>query len=166
MHPLSRAIAATVALALALAALAVGACGSSELDVSKAAKLIETAVRTQVGARVKSVKCPSNVPIEAKDTFTCTVAGSDGSKGEATVTQRDDQGNISVDAPFLHIREAEEVIAAELRKKTKGATVRCPEIVVVAKGGTFACQASGGGDSAKVAVEQTDDQGRFKYKLH
>lgn len=42
-----------------------------------------------------TVSCPSDIPVAAGATFTCDATGADGSMGVITVTQDDDQGNLS-----------------------------------------------------------------------
>ncbi|MEA2219979.1 MAG: hypothetical protein QOJ35_2605 [Solirubrobacteraceae bacterium] len=151
-------------LVVALAALTASGCGQTVIDGAKAEKLIMTAVETQVGADVKSVQCPKDIKAKAKATFTCAVTGIDGTKGNALVTQKDDKGNISVAAPFLHTTEAERSIQTQVAKRAKTATVTCQEIIVVRKGGTFTCEVDVGGSKAKVVGTQTDAQGSFTYK--
>jgi len=159
--------AAAVAAAL-LATLALGACGASEIDIAKASKFIDSAVSKQVGAEVKSVKCPESVKVKAKDTFTCVVTGSDGTKGDAKLTQKDDKGNLTFYAPFLHTREAEQVMQRQLRNRSRGSrgvTVSCPEIIVVGKGRNFDCELRNGTDTLTVAARQTNDRGNFTYRV-
>lgn len=147
-----------------LAMLALTGCGKAEIDVGKASKFIEDAVQKEVGAKVKSVDCPGSVKVKAKSTFTCVVTGSDGTKGDALVTQRDDKGNMIVSAPFLHPREAEGAIQGQLRKRAANATVDCPEIIVVAKGGKFDCKVASAGPTKSVSATQTDTKGNFSYR--
>jgi hypothetical protein len=42
-----------------------------------------------------SVDCPDDVPVEADATFECPAVAEDGSQATITVTQEDDQGNLS-----------------------------------------------------------------------
>lgn len=156
-------IAATV-MTVAAAMTAAG-CGETQIDVKKAAKLIQTAVVQQVGAKVKSVACPKTVKAKAGATFTCLVTGSDGTKGTATVTQKDAKGNITVSAPFLHTREAEASIVSQLKKQAPDAVVHCPEIIIVANGGRFTCKATAAGSSATIQATQSDALGHFTFKV-
>ncbi len=149
-----------------LATLAAAGCGQSKIDVDKASKFIDTAVRTKVGARVRSVVCPTKVKVQAKATFRCVVTGRDGSKGNAQVTQRDDKGNMTVRTPFLQPRRAEEAITAELSKGEPGTSVACQEIIVVAKGRRFACKATAAGVTRTIAATQTDSNGKFTYDVN
>src|ERR1044072_6113349 len=118
-----------ITLAAGVAALAMTGCGEQKIDVEKSAKLIQSAVEEQVGADVKSISCPDEVKVKANATFTCVVAGNDGTKGTATVTQTDGKGTISVAAPFLHKDEAEQSIQTDLRKRAPRAQVVSPAII-------------------------------------
>lgn len=155
------------ALPLLTAALTLAACGRSTVDATKGETFIRGVVADQVGARVAAVACPDDVETRKGDTFTCSVAGADGSKGDVLVTQRDDDGNVNVSAPFLHVREVEAVMADEIAKQAEGGgvTVRCPEIIVVKKGVRFECKATAEGKSRDVAAQLTDDEGHFSYRL-
>lgn len=153
------------ALAALLATTAASGCGQTRIDIAKATSFIDQAVQQQVGARVRSVVCPAKVKIKAGSSFACVVTGRDGSKGDALVTQRDDKGNMTVRAPFLHPREAERAIAAELAKGTPGTTVACQEIIVVAKGRRFHCDATADGATHGISATQTDADGKFTYDV-
>jgi hypothetical protein len=154
-----------IALAAGFAALTAIGCGEQRIDVEKSAKLIQSAVEEQVGADVRSIACPDEVKVQAKSTFTCVVNGKDGTKGTATVTQTDGEGTISVAAPFLHKDEAEQSIQSDLRKRAPRATVVCPDIIVVKKGGKFECKANLGEVNATIAATQTTASGNFVYNV-
>ena len=145
--------------------LVLSAC-AKKIDDAKAEKFISTTVAKQVGAKVKSVKCPSDLTAKKGATFNCTVTGADGSSGITKVTERDDQGNVRVSAPFIDGRELEDSIGAGITRQVGSTvTVSCPEIIVTKKGDTFDCSATSGSDKASVAVTQTDDQGHVRYEL-
>lgn len=163
MHSRLYSVAAGVVATLAIVTAA--GCGETKIDVDMASKAIDKAVETQVGARVRSVSCPDSVQVEAKATFKCLVTGDDGTKGDAIVTQKDAEGNLTFAAPFLHTREAEQVIERELGKRMSDATVSCPEIVVVGKGRPFACEAKTGDGARRISARQTDDGGNFTYRV-
>jgi hypothetical protein len=154
-----------IALAAGVAALTATGCGEQQIDVKKSAKLIQTSVEQQVGAQVKSIKCPDQVKVKAKAVFTCVVTGADGTKGTANVTQTDGKGTISVAAPFLHKDEAEQSIQTDLRQRAPRATVVCPDIIVVKTGGKFECQANLGEINAVVQATQTTATGNFTYTV-
>jgi hypothetical protein len=161
--PTTRWLAALLAAAASLAAVG---CGETVIDSGKVEKSIGRSVIDQTGVRVKSVSCPEDKAAKKGDTFTCTVVARDGTKGEATVTQKDDKGNLGTEAPFLHIRNAEGLIAAQIKKQTKVTVkVSCPEIIVVKTGGKFRCKASDGKLTRQVETTMTDDQGNLRFKL-
>lgn len=156
-----------VLLALLAAVLVAAGCGETTIDDAKAEEFISTTVSDQVGARVESVACPDDLVAEQGETFECTVTGDDGSSGRATVTQKDDEGNVSVSAPFIHVRDLEEQIATGIAEQigSEDVALDCPEIIVGEKGDSFECEATSGDDTATVAVTQTDDQGNVRYEL-
>jgi len=163
--PLEASVATVAAL---LATLLVAGCGEAEIDVDKASDFIDSAVTEQVGAQVRSVTCPDSVKVKPRDTFTCLVTGSDGTKGTARLTQKDDKGNLTFYAPFLHTKEAARVMQTQLRNRsrsTRDAVVSCPQIVVVGNGRTFDCSAKIGGNDRTVAARQTDAKGNFTYRV-
>lgn len=154
------------AIPLLVVALVLTSCGQSTVDASKAESFVRGVVADQIQARVASVVCPSDVNKEKGRRFTCSVTGTDGSKGVADVTQRDG-GGLSVRAPFLHVREAEAVMADEIAKQAKveGVTIKCPEIITVRRGARFACEAKAADKSRDVSARLTDGEGHFTYRL-
>jgi len=150
---------------LLLLAAAAGSCGASTVDAAKAERIIRRAVAEQLQSRVASVTCPGDVRQEPGGRFTCTVTGADGSKGAATATQREN-GGLSVNAPFLNVREAEGVMAEQIGRPIKRDDVRvsCPEIVVDRQDRRFTCTATAGGRSANFTVRLTDGAGHFTYR--
>jgi hypothetical protein len=149
----------------AAGALGLTGCGT-EIDSAKGERLIRRAVSEQVGADVRSVRCPKGLEARKGATFRCTVTGRDGSTGQAVVTERDDNGNVGIDAPFLHTGEVERLIAADLKHKVGDAVrVSCPEIVPVRRGGRFTCDGRSGGSRARIAVTQVDLRGHVRYRV-
>jgi hypothetical protein len=151
---------------VAISAVVLTGCAKS-IDDQKAEKFIAKSITEQVGAKVKRVTCPSDLTAKKGETFECTVTGMDGSSGTAKVTEKDDQGNVNVSAPFVHVRNLEQQIAGGISDQIGGSNVQvtCPEIITGAKGKVFECDATSGKDKATVAVTQTDDQGNVTYKL-
>ena len=155
------------ALAVSIvAAVAVAGCAKS-IDTDKAEKFIAKTVTAQVGADVKSVDCPSGLTAKKGETFNCTVNGTDGTSGKAKVTEKDDQGNVNVSAPFVHTGNLETLMSKNIGQQVGASDVKvsCPEIVVGKKGDQFDCTATSGKDKATVKVTQKDDQGNVNYKL-
>jgi hypothetical protein len=155
----------TIPLVL-LAAIALAGC-AKEIDSKKAEKFIADKVSEQAGAKVKSVSCPNGLTAKKGETFECTVTGEDGTSGKATITEKDDQGNVSVDAPFIHRDELEQSLSSGISEQSGGVDVQvvCPDIIVVQKGQEFDCEASTDKDKVTVAVTQTDDNGHVRYKI-
>ncbi|MGH2899991.1 MAG: DUF4333 domain-containing protein [Solirubrobacteraceae bacterium] len=153
-------------LLLAVAALALGACGGEKIDARKSERFVRGVVVRQIGVRVRSVRCPENVEIRRNTGFTCLVTGTDGSVGRVSVRQIDDNANIAVNAPFLHMRDVEDSMAGPLGRQVKATvTVRCPEIVTVREQGLFRCRARYDGSTRRVSARMTDETGRFRYRL-
>ena len=149
-----------------LAAVAFSACGETAIDAAEQEEFVRDVVVREVGARVASVRCPANVERSEGDTFRCTVTGADDSRGDVIVTQQEDS-KVQVVAPFLHVTEAETVIANGIDDRLRGddVDIQCPEIVVVREGRLLRCTARAGGRSRTVSVRLTDDRGRFRYRL-
>jgi hypothetical protein len=154
-----------ILLPVTVAVLAVTGCGGELLDIGKATEPIRSTVEAQVGEAVRSVTCPGKITLRARSTFACVVTGTDGTTGNATVTQINGKGGLSVTAPFLNTPAVESRIQDDLRMQSPRATVACPEVVVVAKGATFRCIADLGPFKSPVTVRQTTP-GAFTYKLH
>ncbi len=150
---------------LALTSLA--GCGTTTIDTDKAESAISKAVTEQAVAKVRSVTCPKGKEAKKGGTFTCAVVGTDGSTGNALVTMKDDNGSVSISAPFIHPRDIETGVAAGIEKQAgrRGVTVTCPEIIPGKAGAKTTCQAVAGGDKATVAVTQTNGKGGFDYKV-
>jgi len=154
-----------VAGLVALCAMLVAGCGDA-IDVGKAESSIKNITSDQAGVRVKDVKCPDSVKLKSGAIFRCVVTGEDGTKGNALVRQTDDKGNVSISAPFLHMREAEQAIATQIKAKTGSSVkVTCPEVVVPHKGDLLTCTGTDGKTTRKIGVRLTDDAGHFRYSV-
>jgi hypothetical protein len=79
---------------LALAVFLAAGCGGTVLDAASTEDQIEAEVEKQ-GRRVASVDCPSDVEIEPKSTFTCTIRLTNGDTETATLLIRDEDANLS-----------------------------------------------------------------------
>jgi len=155
----------TLAGLLLVAAVALASCGETTVDAAIGEKFIRGVVVEQIGARVASVRCPDGVKARRGGVFTCTVTGMDGSKGNVDVTQKNDKSALEVIVPFLHVRQAERVMADRIDPRAKAdVRVACPEIVVDTKGGLFTCKVTIGGTSRRVAVRLTDGAGHFRFR--
>lgn len=149
-----------------LAAVAFSACGETTIGAEEQDAFIRDVVVREVGARVASVRCPEAVQRREGDMFRCTVTGPDESSGEVVVTQQKDS-KLRVVAPFLHVGEAETVIADGIADQLRvgDVDVSCPEIVVVEENRLFSCAATAGGSRRSVSVRLVDDDGRFRFRL-
>jgi hypothetical protein len=149
-----------------VAALVLASCGETTVDAGMAEAFIRGVVVEQIGARVASVRCPEGVKAKKGGAFTCTVTGADGSKGNVEVTQKNDNDALEVDVPFLHMREAERVMADRIQSRVKAnVTVACPEIVVDRKAGLFTCRSTIAGNSRRISARLTDGAGHFRFRL-
>jgi hypothetical protein len=81
-------------LLAAFAALAPVGCSAS-VDTDALEQQIKQELQAQAGVAASSVECPDDVAPEAGATFECTATTEDGSTATITVTQQDDQGNLS-----------------------------------------------------------------------
>jgi hypothetical protein len=75
-------------------ALATAACNPT-LDDSALEEQISAGITQQAGVDISTIDCPSGRPLLAGDTFTCTATTDDGTTLTITVTQKDNQGNVS-----------------------------------------------------------------------
>ncbi|MGI8730910.1 MAG: DUF4333 domain-containing protein [Solirubrobacteraceae bacterium] len=148
-----------------MAAVAVAGCGEQRIDVDETAKFAKSAVAKQIGSAVEKVDCPDKVAVKADDAFTCSVVGADGTRGDARFVQKDDEGNLAFSAPFLNTKAAERIVRRQLRKRSKKATVSCPQIVIVARNKRFRCRAKTGSETKTVFARQTDSKGNFTYRI-
>jgi hypothetical protein len=72
-------------VALALAVFFAAGCGGTVIDAAKTEDAIEHNLEQEVGQKVSSVDCPSDVEVTPGDTFECTVRLEDGSGETATL---------------------------------------------------------------------------------
>jgi hypothetical protein len=83
---------ARISLVCAVAAVALAACGTKQLDTAEAERTIAKRLGDQAGTKV-SIDCPDDVEIKKGDTFNCT-AKSKTDRAKVKVTQLDDDGNV------------------------------------------------------------------------
>lgn len=79
--------------AIAVAVGLLAACSSS-LSQTDVQDKLTAGMSEQIGGDY-TISCPSDIPATAGGTFMCDTTGADGSTGVITVTQTDDQGNLS-----------------------------------------------------------------------
>lgn len=130
------------------------ACGTATLDRGDVESGIRRTVERRLGSPVAAVDCPARVESRAGGRFTCVVRGRDGTRGDVTVRQTDDEGHVDLRAPFFATGAFARRITPEVEDRMGGGriTVRCPDILVVGVGERFTCRARGGGQRALVRV--------------
>lgn len=69
--------------------------GGISINITRIEEVISEDLATQVGVAIVSVECPDDVVMEAGNDFECTATDEQGNTGVVTVTQDDDEGNIS-----------------------------------------------------------------------
>ncbi len=162
------------AAALAAAGLLAG-CGSSNDDTSTdaAPKTVDDAQVEQgikddlstTSAKVISAKCPTDVPVQKDDTFTCTVTFDNGASGKATVTQQGaNRYTYELKAGSVEVPGSTAAAAVEKSLAAQGApnaNVTCPENIIVKVGTTVTCNVSGaeGAASGTVTFTFSDAEG-------
>lgn len=139
----------------AFAAVVMGACSNS-LDVAKGEAEIKKDLQDpSIGLTVESVTCPKDVPVKANTTFVCKVTIKGGDNVDVKVTQKDDQGNVTLDYKnSLFVPDL-----ANIRSALSNATdVSCPTAVSLNEGkGALLCTATGpDGTSVKINVPIVD----------
>jgi hypothetical protein len=154
-----RAPALKAAVVLVVAAFAGVGCGGDEtVDDAEVEQGIEQSLST-ASVEVTSASCPADVKAEQGATFTCTVKLDNGGSGKATVTQ--EGGNRftyalkpgSVQIPGATAETAIETSLAA--RGAPGATVTCPDTIVVKVGTTVTCDVSGVQGAATGTVTYT-----------
>jgi len=149
--------AALVAGLIAIGALCAGGCGSSSggtatgaqtktVDDAQVEQGIETSLSTS-SAKVTSAKCPSDVPVQKDDTFTCTVTFDNGATGKATVTQ-EGAGKYTYELTPGSVQVPGSTADAAIEKSLAAqgipnTTVTCPNNIIVKVGTTVTCNVSG-----------------------
>jgi hypothetical protein len=147
------------ALTALAAVAALAGCGSSSGSSSGTLALSSQTVDNQQieqgiekslsvnGATVTKASCPSNVPKQVGGTFTCDVTFSNGATGKVTVTQKSanhytytlKEGSVQIPGSVVD-QEIEQQLAAQ---GVSGATVTCPQNIIVNVGTTVTCNIPG-----------------------
>lgn len=137
--------------------LALAACAQT-LDTDKLQSSIQSKLG-EVDLKADSISCPSSVEAKAGNSFECT-ATVNGVAVKVSVTQKDDQGNVSYDIGKEVFSTEKVTPAIESFFKDQGATavtVSCPKGVVAAGGnGDFTCTATADGQTYTVKVPLKD----------
>ena len=154
---------------VALAALLVAGCGSSEtttMNVVPAEHAIANSILVKHGVHT-AVVCPSDVPKKAGQTFTCTAHLAVGAY-PVTVVETNDSGHIRYESKqpliALNTGKVERAIEASIANQRRlRATVSCPAGVLQQSGLTFTCTALVKGKSYTFEVTETDNNGHVRY---
>jgi hypothetical protein len=85
-----------VAIGLVTVALFAAGCGETIIDQTKVEDQIKATAEESPDTKVSSVDCPSDVQVEAKATFTCTVQLVGGGTETATLLIRDEDANLTL----------------------------------------------------------------------
>lgn len=145
--------AAAAASTVVLGGLALAGCAST-LDTAKLQSSIQGKLG-EVDLSASNISCPSSVEVKAGNSFDCT-ATVNGVPVKVTVTQKDDQGNVSYEIgnEVFSTEKVKPAIQDAFQKQgATSVTVSCPKGVVVAGGnGTFECTATVDGQTAKITV--------------
>ncbi|MCA1701404.1 MAG: DUF4333 domain-containing protein [Actinobacteria bacterium] len=163
----------TLALALpAGALLALAGCGS--IDATKTENAVKQEIARSIGAKLRSVECPEDIPLERGRNFVCTAIGADGTRAPVPVTQTDDAGNVEFEAQLVKPRVVETGLVGFAQRAAKAgggggearAAARCPELRPVKRGDVILCSLTFHDGSTVVGTAtQTDDQGKVKFDL-
>lgn len=150
--------------------LALAACGPAKLDMEKVKSSIQSGVSSQMGLKVDSVTCPTEVEAKSGSNFSCTVKTSDLTEDlPVEVTQNDDKGNVQWKSKYevAPSEKVEDEVSTSLASENNiSADITCPTKVLKKKGYKFECKAEdASGDTATVKVEVTSDDGDVEWKL-
>jgi hypothetical protein len=78
-----------------IATVGLTACSASGLSMNKVKETITIEVKEEKGIEIEALDCPEERELKAGDEFPCTAIVEDGRIVTVTVTQTDDQGNIT-----------------------------------------------------------------------
>jgi len=131
---------------------------SATVDATQIEQGIESSLSTS-SVKVSSAKCPSNIPSNPGQTFTCTVTLSNGATGDVTVTQKTrnqftyafKEGSFQIPGATVDT-ELEKTLASQGYPNT---TVTCPSNIIIKVGTTVTCDVSGGSGLATSQVTFT-----------
>jgi Domain of unknown function (DUF4333) len=80
----------------AVAALASAGCGGTVIDATKAEEALDASLSKSLETKVSAVDCPSDVEVEPKATFTCSVELVGGKTETATLEIRNEDADLNV----------------------------------------------------------------------
>jgi hypothetical protein len=115
--------------------------------------------------KLATLTCPSDRPVKAGDTFTCTGTTTDNQPVTINVTQKDDAGNVQWELKGM-ILEAAKIQSDIVPQLGSGFSLDCPfKATVTNIGDTTTCHVAKDGAKGKLHVTMDDAQGNVSYKL-
>jgi|KBSMisStandDraft_5_1062788.scaffolds.fasta_scaffold710055_2 uncharacterized lipoprotein len=84
------------ALAIALLAISLAACGKTVLDPTKTEEQLASSREKETGQKVIGVDCPSDVEVVAGDSFECAIDEGKGGESTATLKIRNEDADLDV----------------------------------------------------------------------
>ena len=163
-----------VVAAVVLGGLAAGALflfAKPVIDEAKVQAEIVRITRDASGLAPTDVRCPTDVPLQAGNVFTCT-AQLDGQQVTYTVKQNDDQGNVHIQSSGLVVVDKIEKTLAERVSQNTGVTTvtadcaNGKQVFVGGKGATFPCTVTNTedpSDTLSVTATVTSDDGTVDF---
>lgn len=82
-------------LLVIVAAVALSACGESTLDTGNIEDEIAPQLAQDTGTKDVGVSCPDDIEAKKGEEFECDVTAPGGVEAKVTVTQEDDDGNVT-----------------------------------------------------------------------
>lgn len=158
-------------LAIALVALAAGACGKpAVLDVPRSEARIADRLEEAYAVDGVAVSCPDDVEVEDGSTFRCT-AEVEETTLDVDVRQTDDDGTLEVEAQAAIIvtsrveTDIAETLADRFERDDVEVTCEGPAVRAEEPDATFACEAVDGDETKEVEVRVRDARGALAYTL-
>jgi predicted small lipoprotein YifL len=172
---LGRALNPGAAMCAVIAAAALAGCGSKggttspsgsatasskgTVDTAQVEQGIETSLSTS-SVKVSTVKCPSDIPSNPGQTFTCSVTLTNSATGDVTVTQEKGRNNFTYAFKEGSFQIPGAAVDAELEKSLASqgypnTTVNCPSNIIIKVGTTVTCNVSGSSGLASGQVTFT-----------
>lgn len=132
-----------------------GGCGDDTVDNQKVEQGIESSLSSSQ-VKVTSASCPSDEKKQKGASFNCNVKLSNGGSGKVEVTQQGGnhytykfvEGSVQVPGSYV-----DQQIEAQLEKQgITGATVQCPNTIIVKLQSPVTCNVTGAGGRATTEV--------------
>jgi hypothetical protein len=149
--------------AVVLLPFALVAC-KQQLDHERLVASIKDGTATK-NLKLAALTCPSDRPVKAGDTFTCTGTTADNQPVSFDVTQKDDAGNVQWELRGM-ILDAAMIKSDIVPQLGSGFSLDCPFTATVTKiGDVTTCHVAKDGARGKLDITMDDAQGNVSYKL-